>query len=83
VVVAILADVVEELINQESFAEIAEHAALKGLDQLKKACQRFGSKNVAIQEQLGKGKFPKVVRDLFDVFDGEEKSQPVKKRRRL
>lgn len=78
VVVAILADVVEELINQESFAEIAEHAALKGLDQLKKACQRFGSKNVAIQEQLGKGKFPKVVQDLF-----QEKAttQPVKKRK--
>ena len=83
VVVEVLADFIEGLIAEASFAAIAEHAALKGLDQLKKACQRFGSKNVAIQEQLGKGKFPKVVRDLFDVFDGEEKSQPVKKRRRL
>ena len=83
VVVAILADVVEELINQESFAEIAEHAALKGLDKLKKACQRFGSENAAIQEQLGEGKFPKVVQDLFEVSHGEAKSQPIKKRKRL
>ena len=83
VVVAILADVVEELLTAESFAEIAEHAALKGLDQLKKACQRFGSQNAAIQEQLGKGNFPKVVQDLFDVSDGKGKSQPVKKRKRL
>ena len=78
VVVEVLADFIEGLIAEASFAAIAEHAALKGLDQLKKACQRFGSENAAIQDQLGKGKFPKVVQDLF-----QEKAttQPVKKRK--
>jgi len=77
-VVEVLADFIEGLIAEASFAAIAEHAALKGLDQLKKACQRFGSESAAIQEQLGKGKFPKVVQDLF-----QEKptTQPVKKRK--
>lgn len=78
VVVEVLADFIEDLIAEASFAAIAEHPALKGLDQLKKACQRFGSENAAIQDQLGKGKFPKVVQDLF-----REKAttQPVKKRK--
>eukprot|EP00435_Cladocopium_sp_Y103_P009738 s282_g2.t1 len=58
VVVAILSDLVAELITAESFAAIAEHAALKNLDTLKKACQSFGSQNVAIQAQVKKGATP-------------------------
>ena len=72
VVVAILSDLVAELITAESFAAIAEHAALKGLDALKKACQSFGSQNAAIQAQIKKDQFPKAVLDL-----------PAKKRKRL
>ena len=77
-VVEVLVDFIEGLIAEESFAAIAEHAALKGLDQLKKACQSFGSQNAAIQEQLGKGNFPKVVQDLFEK---KPTTQPVKKRK--
>ena len=79
-VVAILADLIEGLITEESFASIAEHAALKGLDTLKKACQNFGSQNAAIQERIGKSQFPKVVQDLFS---DKATSQPLKKRKRL
>ena len=79
-VVAILADLIGGLITEESFPSIAEHAALKGLDTLKKACQNFGSQNAAIQEQIGKGTFPNVVQDLFS---NKATSQPVKKRKRL
>jgi len=83
VVVAILSDLVAELITAESFAAIAEHAALKGLDTLKKACQSFGSQNAAIQAQIKKGEFPKTVLDLFSGSKKTLASQPAKKRKRL
>lgn len=83
VVVAILSDLVAELITAESFAAIAEHAALKGLDTLKKACQSFGSQNAAIQAQIKKGEFPKTVLDLFSGSKKTLTSQPAKKRKRL
>ena len=79
-VVAVLADLIEGLITEESFPAVAEHAALKGLDTLKKACQSFGSQNAATKERIGKGQFPKIVQDLF--ID-QATSQPVKKRKRL
>ena len=79
-VVAILADLIEGLITGESFLAIAEHAALKGLETLKKACQNFGSQNAAVKEQIEKGQLPKVVQDLF----GDKATlQPVKKRKCL
>ena len=83
VVVAILSDLVAELITEESFAAIAEHAALKGLDTLKKACQSFGSQNAAIQAQIKKDQFPKAVLDLFSGSKKTLTSQPAKKRKRL
>ena len=83
VVVAILSDLVAELITAESFAAIAEHAALKGLDTLKKACQSFGSQNAAIQAQIKKDQFPKAVLDLFSGSKKTLTSQPAKKRKRL
>lgn len=83
VVVAILADLVAELITAESFVAIAEHAALKQLDALKKACQSFGSKNAAIKAQSKKGQFPKAVLDLFSGSKETLTSKPAKKRKRL
>eukprot|EP00438_Fugacium_kawagutii_P033934 Skav230283 [mRNA] locus=scaffold2091:194429:195259:+ [translate_table: standard] len=80
VVVAILADLLQKMITEESFPAIAEHAALKQLDKLKQACRKFGFECVAIQDKIKKGQFPKVVQDLFQVVD-KSHSQPAKKRK--
>lgn len=77
-VVAILADLMIEQIDEQSFGAIAEHAALKNLEPLKRACQNFGSQSAAIRDKIKKGQMPKAVQDLF-----EESSQPAKKRKRL
>lgn len=77
-VVAILADLMIEQIDEQSFGAIAEHAALKNLEPLKRACQNFGSQSAAIRDKIKKGEMPKAVQDLF-----EESSQPAKKRKRL
>jgi len=65
VVVRILGELLERMITDESFASIAEHAALKGLEALKKACQKFGAESKTIQDQLKKDALPKVVKELF------------------
>jgi len=65
VVVRILGELLEQMITDESFASIAEHAALKGLEALKKACQKFGAESKVIQDQLKKDTFPKVVKEMF------------------
>ena len=80
VLVSMLADLVAEMITEDNFREIAEHAALKNLDTLKKACIRFGADCVKIQEQIKKRQFPKPVQDLFY---HSEAAPPVKKRRSL
>eukprot|EP00438_Fugacium_kawagutii_P034334 Skav216689 [mRNA] locus=scaffold91:200456:201436:+ [translate_table: standard] len=82
VVVAILADLLQKMITQESFPAIAEHAALKNLDTLKQACRKFGSECDEIQDKIKKGQFPRVVRDLFQVVEASS-SHPVKKRKLL
>eukprot|EP00438_Fugacium_kawagutii_P008257 Skav206530 [mRNA] locus=scaffold504:37345:38347:+ [translate_table: standard] len=81
-VVAILADLLQNMITEESFPAIAEHAALKHLDTLKQACRKFGSECAAIQGRIKKGQFPKVVQDLFQLVETSP-SEPVKKRKRL
>eukprot|EP00438_Fugacium_kawagutii_P018504 Skav201477 [mRNA] locus=scaffold828:36253:37224:- [translate_table: standard] len=81
VVVAILADLLQKMITEESFPAISEHAALKQLDALKQACRKFGSECDAIQSKIKKGQFPKVVQNLFQVE--KPPSQPVKKRKLL
>lgn len=81
-VVAILSDLIQGMITQESFASIAEHAALKGLDTLKQACHKFGSQCAAVQKKIKTGQLPKVVQDLFQVNEKSE-TGPVKKRKRL
>jgi len=48
VVVRILGELLAQMITDESFASIAEHAALKGLEALKKACQKFGAESKVI-----------------------------------
>jgi len=65
VVVRILGELLEQMITDESFASIAEHAALKGLETLKKACQKFGAESKVIQDQLKKDTLPKVVKEMF------------------
>eukprot|EP00434_Breviolum_minutum_P010015 symbB.v1.2.008833.t1/scaffold556.1/size187764/4 len=65
VVVRILGELLEQMITDESFASIAEHAALKGLEALKKACQKFGTESKVIQDQLKKDTLPKVVKEMF------------------
>jgi len=65
VVVRILGELLEQMITDESFASIAEHAALKGLETLKKACQKFGAESKIIQDQLKKDTLPKVVKEMF------------------
>eukprot|EP00434_Breviolum_minutum_P010014 symbB.v1.2.008832.t1/scaffold556.1/size187764/3 len=65
VVVRILGELLEQMITDASFASIAEHAALKGLEALKKACQRFGAESKIIQDQLKKDTLPKVVKEMF------------------
>eukprot|EP00438_Fugacium_kawagutii_P021078 Skav205901 [mRNA] locus=scaffold123:296449:297252:+ [translate_table: standard] len=82
VVVAILADLIQKLITEESFHDIAEHAALKQLDTLQQACRKFGSECAAIQDKIKKGQFPRVVQDLFQVVKTSQ-HQPVKKRKLL
>ena len=65
VVVRILGELLEQMITDESFASIAEHAALKGLEALKKACQKFGAESKVIQDQLKKDTLPKVLKEMF------------------
>eukprot|EP00435_Cladocopium_sp_Y103_P031144 s2849_g7.t2 len=54
-------DLMVEQINEESFGAIAEHAALKSLEPLKRACQNFGSQSAAIRDRIKKGQMPKAV----------------------
>eukprot|EP00438_Fugacium_kawagutii_P004783 Skav203120 [mRNA] locus=scaffold447:619283:620113:+ [translate_table: standard] len=81
-VVAILSDLIQGMITEESFAAIAEHAALKGLGTLKQACHKFGSQCTAVQKKIKAGQLPKVVQDLFQVVEKSE-TRPMKKRKRL
>eukprot|EP00438_Fugacium_kawagutii_P029304 Skav208003 [mRNA] locus=scaffold1203:229453:230319:+ [translate_table: standard] len=80
VVVAILADLLQSMITEESFPAIAEHAALKHQDKLKQACRKFGSECAAIQAKIKRGQFPKVVQDIFEVVETSN-PQPLKKRK--
>eukprot|EP00438_Fugacium_kawagutii_P015708 Skav235331 [mRNA] locus=scaffold520:676366:677361:+ [translate_table: standard] len=82
VVVAILADLLQNMLTEESFLAIAEHAALKHLDTLKQACRKFGSECASIQDKIKKGHFPKVVQNLFQIVE-TSLSHPLKKRKRL
>jgi hypothetical protein len=41
-----------EQIDEQSFGAIAEHAALKNLEPLKRACQNFGSQSAAIRDRV-------------------------------
>ena len=51
VVVVILQDLLSELISEDSFLTIAEHAQLKGLENLKRSCQSFGAQSPTILEK--------------------------------
>eukprot|EP00438_Fugacium_kawagutii_P034784 Skav236248 [mRNA] locus=scaffold829:361480:361932:- [translate_table: standard] len=81
VVVAILAQLIQKMVTEESFPVIAEHAALKQLDTLKQVCRKFGSECAAIQSKIKQGQFPKVVQDLFQL--AETRPRQVKKRKLL
>ena len=80
VVVAILEDLVEQLITDESFVAIAEQAILKGLETLKRTCRCFGFQSAVIKDQIKKGQLPEMVLDLLR---DNGTSQPVKKRKCL
>ena len=82
-VVAILAELLQTMITDESFSAIAEHAILKGLDDLKTPLQMFGMTSRAVQAQLKDGHLSSTVMQLFP---GDKKSMseaPKPKRRRL
>lgn len=82
VVVAILTDLLGTMITEESFPPIAEHAALKGLEPLKKACRRFGHDSWVIQQQLKKGRLSRVVRELL-LQEAAGTARSVRKRKLL
>jgi len=82
VVVRILGELLEQMITDESFPSIAEHAALKGLEALRKACQKFGAESKVIEDQLKKDTLPKVVKELFHQ-ETAAAGAPRKKRKRF
>ncbi|CAE7752185.1 unnamed protein product, partial [Symbiodinium sp. KB8] len=53
------------LLSVDSFAAIAEAAALKGLERLQRSCASFGTKSTEVQEMLKKGSLPSVVCKLL------------------
>eukprot|EP00435_Cladocopium_sp_Y103_P052863 s2633_g16.t1 len=84
VVVVILTDLLTGMITDESWAAIAEHAVLKGLERLKAAAQRFGAESEKVQADLGAGRLPAVVAQLFPAASQPSKpNEPKPKRRRV
>ena len=79
-VVNILSDLVEGMLDDKSFTAIAESAALKGPEKLRRACQSFGAESATVQSHLKQGKLPDVVSKLFKMEKQEVRSS---KRRRL
>ncbi|CAK9112000.1 unnamed protein product [Durusdinium trenchii] len=65
VVVSVLARLLQGMITDESFSEIAEQAVLKNLDDLKTAIQSFGAASDAVKDQLKDGQLPAAVQKLF------------------
>jgi len=81
VVVAILSDLLAGMITDESFAVIAEHAILKGLERLKAAILRFGAESKKVQADLKAGRLPGVAQ-LFPSKPSKS-NEPKPKRRRV
>ena len=54
-------DLMVEQIDEQSFGAIAEHAALKNLEPLKRACQNFGSQSAAIRDRVTRVPVPRGV----------------------
>lgn len=78
-VVGMLENALAEMISDGNFSSIAEAAQLKGLASLSKACKRFGSSSVVVQELLKTRTLPKPVLELIGA--SSEDPKPSKKRR--
>ncbi|CAE7347768.1 KLHL36 [Symbiodinium sp. CCMP2456] len=82
-VVQILCPALCDMIDANSFAEIAEAAALMGLETLQRACVSFASTSEHVQRRLKNGSLPAAVRKLLGEPEHEsDEQQELKKRRR-
>lgn len=64
-VVAILSEILEDLVSDESFAAIAEASCLKQLERLHRLCQQFATKSNAVKRQLREGTLPPRVQEML------------------
>ncbi|CAE7270533.1 unnamed protein product, partial [Symbiodinium microadriaticum] len=71
------------LLSVDSFAAIAEAAALKGLERLQRSCASFGTKSTEVQEMLKKGSLPSVVCKLLGQHTDVSLEQQARKKRKF
>eukprot|EP00913_Durusdinium_trenchii_P000766 g715.t1 len=83
VVVMVLANLLQGMITDENFSEIAEHAVLKDVEGLKTAIQRHAAESPAVKAQLKGGHLPAAVQKLFASTASATPEQLPKRRKRL
>eukprot|EP00439_Symbiodinium_sp_Y106_P054300 s201_g7.t1 len=71
------------LVSVDSFAAIAEAAALKGLERLQRSCASFGTKSTQVQDMLKKGSLPSVACKLLGQHTEVSLEQQARKKRKF